>query len=119
MNRATLFPVVLCWCGGTLKINYNLPSSSENNLERSLLLLLSVLFHNLASSCNAEMTNHSHAIMYGGQCPILRTSKFMSVYSVYCNYDPFEANDDKLEEELLICSFTKFVVTLLKTWKLQ
>jgi hypothetical protein len=101
MNRAKFFPVVLCWYGGTLKINYNLPSSSENNLERSLLLLLSVLFHNLASSCNAEMTNNSHAIMYGGQCPILRTSKFMSVY---CIYDLFEANDDNLEEELLICS---------------
>jgi len=76
MNRAKVFLVVVCWCGGTLKLNYNLPSSSENNLERSLLLLLSVLFHNLASSCNAEMTNHSHAITYGGQCPTLRTSKF-------------------------------------------
>jgi hypothetical protein len=53
--------------------------------------------------------------MYGGQCPILRTSKFMSVY---CIYNPFEGNDDNLEEELLICSFTKFIVKLLKTWKL-
>lgn len=115
MNREKLFLVVFSWCGGTLKLNYNLPSSRENNLEKSLLLLLSVLFHNLASSCNPEMTNHLHAIMYGGQHPILRTSKFMSVY---CIHDPFEGNDDNLEDELLICSFTKFIVTLLKTWKL-
>jgi hypothetical protein len=53
--------------------------------------------------------------MYGGQCPILRTSKFMSVYYIY---DPFEGNDDNLEEKLLQCSFTRFLVTLLKTWKL-
>jgi len=38
--------------------------------------------------------------------------------SVYCVYDPFEGNDDNLEEELLKWSFMKFLVALLKTWKL-
>jgi len=50
---------------------------------------LSVLFENLASSCNTEMLHHSHTIVYDDQCPISRTSKFTSVYRI-C--DPREGN---------------------------
>jgi len=44
MNTANVFLVVLlCWCGGILKLNYNLPSSSENNLEVSIIIIVSII----------------------------------------------------------------------------
>jgi len=63
------------------------------------------------------MTNQLHTVLYGGPCPSLRTSKFMSLYHI-C--DPFEGNAYMIihETELLVSSFRKFAVTLLKTWKL-
>jgi len=63
------------------------------------------------------MTNHSHTVLHGGLCPILRTSKFMSLYHIY---DPFEGNVCMIicKMELLVPSFRKFAITLLKTWKL-
>ena len=64
------------------------------------------------------MTNPSHNIIYGGQHPNLRTSKFASAYGI-C--DLFEGNAHMVTQkrELLVSPFIKFEVTLLKTWKLK
>jgi hypothetical protein len=130
LSYCTFSPVILyatngtkLFCCGPLLVwqqtetKYNLPTSSGPNLEKPALSLLSIIFHNSASSCKTETTNHSQTIMHGGQHPILSTSKFMSVYHVY---DPFEGNEHVIiwKRELLASSFRKFAVTLLKTWKL-
>lgn len=64
------------------------------------------------------MLNHSHAFTYDDQCPILRISEFTSVY---CICDPHEGNVHMVirKRELLVSTFRKFVVTLLKTGKLS
>jgi len=87
MNGGNIFPVVLCWCGSALKLIITV--QEVTNMEQSPLSLLSILFHNLASRSNSEMTNHVHNVTNGDQRPTPRTSKFMSVY---CIYDPFEGN---------------------------
>jgi len=52
------------------KNNYTLPSSSTPNMESLHYHYCRILFHNFASSCITEITNNSHTIMYGDQCPI-------------------------------------------------
>jgi len=56
--------------------------------------------------------------MCDDQCPILRTSKFTSVYHI-C--DPCEGNVHVVIQkgELLVPAFRKFVVTVLITGKLS
>lgn len=87
-------------------------------MEQSPLSLVSILFHNVVSNSNTEMTNHSHTITYGGQHPIPKTSKFTSVYRI-C--DPFEGNVLMIirKRKLLVSYITISAVTLLKTWKIQ
>jgi hypothetical protein len=55
--------------------------------------------------------------MFGGQHPIFRTSKFMSLD---CICDTFEGNVHMIiqKRELLVSSFRKFAVALLKAWML-
>jgi hypothetical protein len=78
-----------------------------------LLLLLSILVHKLASGCNTETTNHYYTVMYDGRRPVLRTSKFKSVYRIY---DPFEENIHMIirKRRLLVSSCRKLAVTLFK-----
>jgi hypothetical protein len=87
-------------------------------MEQSPLSLLSILFHNLASRSNSEMTNHVHNVTNGDQRPTPRTSKFMSVY---CIYDPFEGNVHMLtgKSTLQVSCITISAVTMLNTWKLE
>jgi hypothetical protein len=59
------------------------------------------------------MTNQAHTITYGGQHPIPRTSKFMSVYHIYA---PFQGNVHAIiqKRKLLVSYITKSAVTMLK-----
>lgn len=64
------------------------------------------------------MLNHLRTVMNEDHCPVLRTSKFASVY---CIGDPCEGNVYMViwKRELLESVFRKFVVTLFKTQKLN
>jgi hypothetical protein len=116
MNRATFIAVVLCWFGSTLKLIVTV--QEVTNMEQSPLSLLSILFHNLACRSNSEIADHVHNITYGGQGPIPRTSKFMSIY---CIYDPFEGNVQMIirKRKLLVSCITISAVTKLRTWKID
>ena len=68
----------------------------------SPLTLLSILLPNLASSCNTEMTNHSHTIMYGDQCPIFDDIKILASILQFCGTSEGNAHDNLKEETISI-----------------